>query len=266
MASTAQHTFAVCAYGKSPYLRECLDSLRAQRGPESEVFIATSTPSEWLDDIASEYGLPVYVNTGKSGIGEDWNFAYLQASSQFVTIAHQDDVYLPDYARAAVDALSSDVASLIYFCDYGELRCGLSVDDSDFLTVKRRLLRRLANPANAAKRNAKRSALRFGSAICCPAVTFNAKNCPNPPFVVGMKSNLDWATWEVLSRLDGSFLYDKDHILMRHRIHPESTTSELIASRKRDEEDLEMLQKFWPNPVAALIEHVYSRGTKSNEL
>ena len=266
MSSQIQHTFAVCAYGQSPYLCDCLDSLFAQEGQESEVYIATSTPSEWLDGIADKYGLDVHVNTGAHGIGEDWSFAYQQAKGHFVTIAHQDDVYLPGYARAAVDALSADESSLIYFSDYGELRCGETVDDSRILRVKRTLLKPLSNRKNAAKRSAKRAALRFGSAICCPAVTFNARNCPNPPFVVGMKSNLDWATWEELSRKDGSFIYDGGKILMRHRIHPDSATSELIASHERDDEDLAMLERFWPKPVAGFIERVYSKGTESNDL
>lgn len=262
-----RHAFAVCAYGRSPYLTECLDSLAAQTGEvASEVFIATSTPSPWLSEVAESYGVPLYVNEGESGIGQDWNFAYAHARAPFVTIAHQDDVYCPEYAARAVDALESDPSSLIFFTDYGELRQGERVDDNELLRVKRRLLAPLRRRSNASRRWAKRAALRFGSAICCPSVTFNATNCPNPPFVVGMKSNLDWATWEALSRLEGSFLYEADHVLMYHRIHSESATSELIASRERDVEDLAMLERFWPRPVAGLIERVYSRGTKSNEL
>lgn len=262
-----QHAFAVCAYGRSPYLTECLDSLAAQSGGVgSEVFIATSTPSPWLSQVAESYGMPLYVNEGESGIGQDWNFAYSHARAPFVTIAHQDDVYCPEYAARAVAALAANPDSLIFFTDYGELRQGERVEDNELLRVKRRLLAPLKRRSNASRRWAKRAALRFGSAICCPSVTFNAANCPNPPFIVGMKSNLDWATWEALSRLEGSFLYEADRVLMYHRIHSESATSELIASRERDVEDLAMLERFWPRPVAGLIERVYSRGTKSNEL
>lgn len=264
--SSPRHAFAVCAYGKSPYLRECLDSLRAQEGETSEVFIATSTPSAWLEGIAAEYRLPLYVNEGEAGIGQDWNFAYSHATAPYVTIAHQDDTYCPGYAAAAVRALSADPSSLIFFTNYGELREGEHVDDNELLRVKRRLMQPLADGTRAGRRWAKRAVLRFGSAICCPSVTFNVANCPNPPFVVGMKSNLDWATWELLSRREGTFLYGGDEVLMYHRIHPESATSELIANHARDAEDLAMLERFWPRPVAALIERAYSRGTKSNEL
>lgn len=261
-----RHTFAVCAYGKSPYLCECLDSLVSQVGECSRIFIASSTPSDWLEDIAERYGVDLFINTGESGIGQDWCFAYSCADTPFVTLAHQDDIYSSTYAKNAVDSLTSDVDSLIYFCDYGEIRDGIHVEDNCLLRVKRLLLSSLKNRSCSTKRFAKRNALRFGSAICCPSVTFNVQNCPNPPFVVGMKSNLDWATWERLANLPGSFIYDSDKILMYHRIHSSSATSKLIADNSRNEEDLAMLQRFWPKPIASLIELFYSRGTSSNEL
>ena len=69
-----RHAFAICAYGQSPYLRECIESvLNQQDGDDhpvkSEVFIATATPSAWLDGIAADYGLAVVVNDGEH---EDW--------------------------------------------------------------------------------------------------------------------------------------------------------------------------------------------------
>lgn len=259
------HTFAVCAYKDSPYLSECLDSLMAQEDIDSKIFIATSTPSPMIEETASRYHVPLYVNKGEHGIGEDWNFAYQQANTRYITIAHQDDVYCPQYAKSVVSTLETHPSSLIAFTDYGELRNGVRVQKNRILRIKRFLLRPLYNQQKANLPRRKRAALRFGSAICCPSVTFNAANCPNPPFQTGLKSNLDWATWEHLSRCDGAFLYCRK-LLMYHRIHQESTTTKLIATRARDEEDLEMLSRFWPLPIARLIERVYSKGTNSNAL
>ena len=55
------HTFAICAYKESPYLEECITSLMEQT-VKSEIFIATSTPNKYIDDIAAKYNLKVYVN------------------------------------------------------------------------------------------------------------------------------------------------------------------------------------------------------------
>ena len=55
------HTFAICAYKESPYLEECITSLMEQT-VKSEIFIATSTPNKYIDNIAAKYNLKVYVN------------------------------------------------------------------------------------------------------------------------------------------------------------------------------------------------------------
>lgn len=260
----SNHTFAICAYKESPFLGECIESVLSQDNVESEVYISTSTPNEYISRLAGKYGLDVYVNTGKRGIGPDWNYAYSRASNDYVTIAHQDDVYLPGYAKSAVESLSSRDDSLIFFSNYGEIRNGQPVDENRNLKIKRQLLKGL-DGKNVDDIRVRRRALSFGDPICCPAVTFNKVNCPNPPFLTDMKCDLDWGTWERLSLLKGGFFYNSD-ILMRHRIHEESTTSSLIVDNTRYNEDLEMLKRFWPAPIAKLINYFYKQSENSNAL
>ena len=259
------HAFAICAYGQSPYLEECIASIELQETAADEVFIATSTPSEWLEDIACRHGLPLHVNAESRGIGADWNYAYEQATADYVTIAHQDDVYLPEYATHARAMLDCASDGLIFFSDYAEIRNGETVSDGTLPRVKRRLLAPLAKPSKARSTHARRHALAWGNAICCPAVTFNAANCPTPPFHAGMKSNVDWDTWERLSHMEGAFLYDPQP-LMLHRIHEASTTTSLIGDSTRTAEDLAMLKRFWPAPIAHAIACVYTRGEAANDL
>ena len=87
------HTFVICAYKESPYLGECISSLLKQT-VKSRILIATSTPNEYITRTAAEYEIPVIVNKGQGGIVQDWNFAYKQADTPYVTIAHQDDFYM----------------------------------------------------------------------------------------------------------------------------------------------------------------------------
>ena len=42
------HTFAICAYGDSPYLEECMASLACQR-QKSEIICCTSTPNPQIE-------------------------------------------------------------------------------------------------------------------------------------------------------------------------------------------------------------------------
>ena len=98
-----EHSFAVCAYGDSPYLERCLRSLKAQTAP-SELLICTSTPSPFIAGLAEKYGIPLHVRDGASGIGADWNFAFDMARGRFVTLAHQDDMYEKHYAARLLSA------------------------------------------------------------------------------------------------------------------------------------------------------------------
>ncbi|MCH4053133.1 MAG: glycosyltransferase [Atopobiaceae bacterium] len=257
------HEFVVPAYGESPYLEECLASLDAQT-VRSPVTIATSTPNEHIAHAAERHGVPVRVNEGEHGIAGDWNFALSCAASTYVTIAHQDDVYLPEYAQTAVRMLDEAQDPLIFFTDYGELREGQPVDDNRNLRIKRRLLCRMGTGERSSKPRYKRKVLSLGDAISCPTVTYVMERMPKGPFHGGMRSDLDWDLWERLSREHGEFVWCPK-ILMRHRVHEGSETSAVIAEHLRTNEDLQILRRFWPEPVARLIARAYSTSEKSND-
>lgn len=265
VSRSADHTFAICAYGQSPYLEECIASVLEQTRMGSEVYISTSTPSDWLDGVAGEYGLPVFVNTGDKGIGQDWNAAYSHATRSYVTIAHQDDIYDDDYVASALEMLEHSAHPLVFFCDYGEIRSGLPVVDTRLLRVKRRMLAPLRDGHHAGSVFLRRRILSLGSPICCPSVTFSRRSFLEPPFRTAMQCSLDWDTWENISKLEGDFLYSSK-IGMYHRIHNESATTALIENDVRGTEDFEMYRRFWPGPIADLLSRRYSRSQKSNAL
>lgn len=68
-----------------------------------------------------------------------------------------------------------------------------------------------------------------------------------------------------ISRLKGDFLFCKE-ICMYHRIHEESTTTEVLQDHERCREDLEMFMKFWPKVIAYILEWFYKSSEKSNEM
>lgn len=111
----------------------------------------------------------------------------------------------------------------------------------------------------------RRRVLSLGNPICCPAVTYNKSLLGNFVFDTELKTNLDWAAWEEISRYKGRFIYVTEP-LIGHRIHKESETSNTIENKKRASEDLMMLKKFWPSIIAGLIFHFYKKSEKANAL
>ena len=258
------HTFVLCAYGESPYLEDCLHSLLDQT-VKTNLLISTSTPNRHIAEIAHSYGVDLLVNNGMPGISHDWVCAISHCDTPLVTIAHQDDLYLPDFAEATLAAFNCSSRPLISFTDYGELRNGEAVDSSRLLNVKRLLLAPLRLPFLRASKFVRRRTLSVGSPICCPSVTYCVGNLPEPLFLDNMKCDLDWEAWERFSRLDGDFLYIPQ-LLMRHRIHEDSETTALIRDDTRASEDLTMLEKFWPVSVARFINRFYSKSMASNDM
>ena len=258
------HTFAVCAYGESPYLEACIRSLK-QQTIKTNILIATSTPNSLIDRLSEKYDIPVFVNTGEHGITQDWNFAYAQAQTKYVTIAHQDDVYDKKYAEEMLRYMRQEEKPLIFYTDYAEIRGGRIVSSNRLLRVKRLMLLPLIPRFARTSIFLRRRVLSLGSPICCPSVTFAKENLPEVVFQNHFRADEDWEAWERLSALDGAFIYCRK-ILTLHRIHQDSETTKILQDNERSKEDLYMFRKFWPGPVARILCSLYSSSEKSNEM
>lgn len=258
------HTFVVCAYKESPFLESCIRSLLKQT-IKSQILITTSTPNDFLNKVAEKYKLPIKINMGEGGIVQDWNFAYSQAETKYVTIAHQDDVYSEYFTEMVLNQMEKAERPLISFTDYAEIRDEKLVKVNTMLKIKRLMLLPLKLRLFHKSRFVRRRILSFGCPICCPSVTFNKGNLPDTIFQVGYRSDEDWQAWEKLSKLKGEFVYC-DEILTYHRIHEDSETTAIIGDKVRSKEDYEMFLKFWPWPIAKILVKLYSKSEKSNDM
>ena len=264
MYSEKEHTWSICAYGESAYLEEAICSVLKQT-ISTKVIMVTSTPNTYIQNLAEKYKLPLYINEGEKGIANDWNFAYQKADTKLVTLCHQDDIYEETYIENMLQHLKKKEKTLIAFSDYGELRDGNKILKNKLLKIKRILLFPLKFSFLQQSVWIRRRCLSLGNCICCPAVTYVKENLPERIFFEKYKSNVDWQTWEAISKQKGSFLF-VPKILMYHRIHQESTTTEIIGESLRTKEDYEMFLKFWPKWIAKKISKIYQRSENSNQI
>ncbi len=256
------HTFVICTYGNSPYIEECIKSIKNQT-VASRVIISTATNSEYINKISLKYNIPLHINAHSPDIALDWNSAIEIAKTKYVTIAHQDDIYEINYVAKVLEKAESCDRTQIVFTDYYEIRNNEKCYLNTNLMIKRLLLYPLRIKKLQSVKSIKRNALRFGNAICCPSVTYVKANIHEPLFSKGMQSNVDWIAWERLSREKGGFCYIP-HPLMGHRIHGQSTTSITIREDKRSIEDLMILEKFWPKYIAMILNKIYQCAEWSN--
>ena len=260
-----EHAFAIPVYGEAIHLEFCIESILHQT-LKSTIVLGTSTPSESLRRLATRYGLEVLVNSDRSDIATDWNFVLDRSATPLVTIAHQDDIYHPDYLKTITGLAGSDPDCLMAFTDYEEVTDQGDRPDTLNLKVKRQLCRRAFRGQRAiSTRRAKRRLLSLGNPVCCPSVVINRTSIPDFRFSRHYKTNLDWDAWLRLADMPGAFLYCPDKLVAK-RIHQGSETSVTIANRTRQREDREMFERLWPKPVAAMISSFYSLGYIGNEV
>ena len=166
------HTFVICAYKESEYLEECIKSLMNQT-IKSNIIISTSTPNDYINQLADKYNIQVFINNGKKGIGEDWNFGVSQTKTDYVTIAHQDDIYNKNYLEEIVNKLNSKKDFSIAFTDYREIKNDEIIKLTKNLKIKKLLLFSLRFFRKS--KFFRKKSLSFGASICCPSVTLNTK-------------------------------------------------------------------------------------------
>jgi cellulose synthase/poly-beta-1,6-N-acetylglucosamine synthase-like glycosyltransferase len=264
----SNHTFVICAYKESEFLDDTASRLLGQTVP-SRILISTSTPNDTIDGVARKYGIEVKINPLGGTSARDWNFAYAQAKTDYVTLAHQDDVYEPDFAKKTLTALENSKDPVLAFTDYYEIRYaekgseGTRTDSNKILRVKRHMLKMIAiAPGNRWLRN---RVLSFGYPMNCPGTTYVKRRFDAIDFKPDWHNSHDWDAAIRLAAEPGDFLYIPD-LLLGHRIYAESQTTNTISSGIRRTEDLVCFCHYWPKPIAKAILKQYSKSYASNKL
>lgn len=259
------HAFAILAYRDSPYLEECIQSLK-QQTVKSEIFISTATPSSFLTSVSKKYHIPLCVNKNSGGITSDWSFAYNVCKAQYVTLAHQDDVYLPLYTESCLSAVPGRKSSdnVIIFTNYRELFEAKIRNYNLNLFIKRMLLLSFLFKQNIHSTILKRIILSFGTPIPCSGVMYHKEYIGSFSFSKIFQCNMDWDAWIRLSKIKGSFIYIRKGLLI-HRIHSDSQTSLQIKNKIRKKEDTVIFERLWPNSLSRLLSKIYSLSLKSNK-
>ena len=273
------HAFVICAYKKSPYLEFCMRSLRRQ-SVRSDIYLVTSTPSEYIEKLAEKYRIPVFVREGESSLKEDWLFGWRPAGADhsLVTIAHQDDKYHPRYTEELLRAYEQYPDMTVFCSDYvvlkteeGELSDGTSYPGTttmvcgDFVRFVKKILRiplRFRSLADCTF--VKKSVLMFGNSICCPSCTYNHDFIGDDMFRSDMEFALDWDNLYELAMKPGRFICSETP-LIAYRVHDGATTKACIEDNRRSQDEIAMFRKMWPEWIVKILMRYYKKAYENYE-
>lgn len=252
------HSFAVCAYGDSPYLERCLQSLRAQ-SMASEYLLCTATPSRCLESLAKQYGFRLCVREGKAGIGADWNYAMDTARGQFVTLAHQDDIYGKHYTETLLRCAARWPDMELFMTRSLTLKHHGVQKDGASERIKRLLRAPLRVHALSHLPLWKKAVLRLGNPVICPSCAYRKDSCASLRFSEEKRFVLDWDYLYRLAEHGGRWICMEKPLLL-YRVHPGAATAHCMEEHVREQEEYEMFCRMWPKQVASMILHVYRRA------
>jgi len=259
MRHLKDHTFAVCAYGESPYLDEAVSSVINQKLP-SRVIICTSTPNDHIKSVADKYNVSLVINPEKGDIQTDWNFACNSTDTRYVTLVHQDDLYSPQYLECFYEKMKKQRDFLIFYTAYRPLnmRDGIGDTHKDANSVIRFILSiPMLVPFFSDKTLIKKAILSFGNSICCPTVTYDRKTIGGAYiFTSELKYDLDWDTYWKFAKQKGSFLFEPRD-LVYYRVHDLATSKQCIDNSVREHDDIYMFSKIFSPSIAKIIMKAY---------
>ena len=252
-------TLVVCTYKECAYLEESILSIVNQT-VKPRILISTSTPNDYVKGIANKYNIEIRVNPDGGQI-KDYNFAMKQAETEFVMLAHQDEILRNTFIEKSLEALNNAKDPIISFTDYIEMHNDV-VDDKQSSMVKIKKL--LLIPAKikwlSGTYLGKRLILCLGDPITHPSVICKADKMPSEVFREEYKASMDWDLWERLTKVEGSFVY-VDEILLQHRMNDENQTAVLLrTTNDRYNNEYEIFCRFWIKPIAKLLMKFYSKA------
>lgn len=252
-----KHAFVICAYKESMYLEDCIKSI-VNQSVKTDVAICTSTPNKMISSLAEKYNIKLFVRNGESDIQEDWNYGCDVLDVDWVTVAHQDDLYDEHYAERTLEALQKSDDGIIAFTDYRPIHDSVVSNDRN-CKIRRFLRTPMKIKALSKNKFAKKYFLSLGNAICCPSVTYNRRKINGDIFTSSLKFSLDWDTYVKLSQLDGRYIYI-DEPLTYYRIHKDATTTHFVESNLRESEDWYMFRQFWPPFICKILMTFYKKA------
>lgn len=201
-----RHAFVILAYNESDDLEECIKSVLNQ-SVKSSVVIATSTPNDYIMDLASKYALGVMVNDSESNKGNDYNYAINCISSNLVTIAHQDDLYDRNYTKEILDSFEKNPDTTIFFTDNYFIVGDKKIKNNKQLRTTRWHLLPLKFKLFNRNKYFKLRSLKSEKYICTSSITFVKKNLKKNLFPIDLLYYNDWKGLITLAKDKTKFVY-----------------------------------------------------------
>jgi hypothetical protein len=219
-----------------------LESLLGQTRQDFELLLVDDGSRDDSVGLAREVAgsrVRVHRNETPRGIGGNWNRCVELVETPFLCLAHQDDVYEPQYLERLLAALQARPDAGLAHCRASAMDAGGSAFESLAERFKEHFWKR--DPGE--DRAAHYARLWCGNFVCCPTVLYRTEAVRKAgPFRTDLRFALDWEYWFRLLR-HGYAIADVPELLMHYRRHAAAASAGATADRSRFDEELRVLDE-----------------------
>lgn len=247
------HTFVILAYKESDDLEDCIKSVLKQ-SVKSNIVIATSTPNDYITDLASQYGIGVMVNETESNKGNDYNFALSTFNTKLITIVHQDDLYHRNYAKEVIKCYEKNKDANIIFTDYYEIHKDVKVKHSLTLLKKKFKILPLKHRIFQNKKYFKIRSLKYGQAFCTSSVTFVRNRSIKNFFPTNLTYYNDWQGFINFANKKNTRMVYLNKKLVGYRIYDKEINMDMIIEKEN------ILKEFWNHKIIDFLYRKYHKN------
>jgi GT2 family glycosyltransferase len=237
---------AVPIYNGAPFLARTIRSLLEQSvAPDQIACIddASTDESAALVGAFDDRSIRLIRNPTQLGLARNWNRALdLARDFDFLTIAHQDDIYETDYLEKVTTALRNHPSAFI-----AHTKASVIDEKDRFVTLSATRYKDKFWPKDPLVERPVEEELGLlirGDYIFCPSVTFRSSAIDAVGrFDEDFEFVPDWDFW-LRGLLQGFTIVGVNEKLIRYRAHPQSATAVAEKTFRRYREEIEIVNRF----------------------
>ena len=236
-------TVVIPAYNGSLYLATTIASLLAQTHRDFRMFVVDDRSDDNSVAIARAFEDPrltVTMNAERRGLAGNWNVAQSLATTSYLLIAHQDDVYSPDFLARMTRLLDEHPRA---FIAHSRVQY-LDGRGRTFRPAAARFKDRFWPEDDPYEREpaAELAALQGGNYIVCPSVLYRSSAVRAiGRFNESLTFVPDWEYW-IRGLSQGFSIVGTHEQLLQWRRHETTATSREEATLRRYDEELALLE------------------------
>jgi glycosyltransferase involved in cell wall biosynthesis len=182
--------------------------------------------------------IQIVQNEESKGLASNWNHAFSLAETDYVCLAHQDDLYDPRYLQTMLDHLEEYPSAGLIHCQARTINEDGTVFHSP---IERFKLRFWEHMKNMDRGNVYRR-LFHGNFICCPSIVYRRQVHSR---VRGFDTSLSFCSdWDYSFRvlLAGMDIAAVPETLISYRRHRSNATRNHVASLNRYKEEMRTVE------------------------